>query len=130
MAIRRKACRQAKKKLAEKILLKRSKKVGAVIRECPGIGQEIESFVRQCSAGADMWRRTGTSTFDGNSKLEKKPTFKLVKEHLETKYNQQISYGTVVQLCIPRNKRRRSAARYKVLQMCFRREREKDLYQV
>ena len=60
LAIRRKACRQAKKKLAEKRLLKRrrSKKVGAVIRDCPGIGQEIESFVRQCGAGADMWRRT------------------------------------------------------------------------
>ena len=52
-------------------------------------------------------------TFDGNKKIEKKATFKRVKEHLENKYQRKISYGTVVELCIARNKRRRSAARYK-----------------
>jgi ABC-type phosphate transport system ATPase subunit len=43
-------------------------------------------------------------TFDGNKKLEKKAMFKRVKEHLEEKYQRSISYGTVVQLCIARNK--------------------------
>jgi hypothetical protein len=52
-------------------------------------------------------------TFDGNKKLEKKATFKRVKEHIEEKYQRSISHGTVVQLCIARNKRRRSALRYR-----------------
>ena len=50
--------------------------------------------------------------FDGNKKMEKKATFKRVKEHVEEKYQRKISYDTVVQLCIARN-RRRSAARYR-----------------
>ena len=63
-------------------------------------------------AGADAWRRTGVITFNGNRKMQKKPTFKRVKEHLEEKFNIKISYGSVVQLCIARN-RRISASRYK-----------------
>ena len=51
-----------KKRLAEKRLMKRrrSKNVGTILSECPGIGAEIEDFVKQCGAGADAWRRTGT----------------------------------------------------------------------
>lgn len=79
----------------------------------PEIGKEIENFVMECGAGADAWRRTGVITFDGNRKVQKKPTFKRVKEHLERKFKMKISYGTVVQLCIARNRRRRSASRYK-----------------
>lgn len=116
-SIHRKACREAKRKVVEKRFLKRrrSKRVGQVIRDCPGIGQEIESFVKSCGVGADSWRRTGVLTFDGNTKLNKKATFKRVKEHLEEKHKRKIAYGTVVQLCQPRNKRRKSAARYKCL---------------
>ena len=86
-----------------------------ILEDCPGIGKAIEDFVQSCGAGADAWRRTGVITFDGNKKLERKATFtfKRVKEHLEEKYNRRISYGTVVQLCIARNKRRRSAVRYR-----------------
>lgn len=105
---------QIKKRLAEKRLMKRrrSKRVGTVLSECPGIGAEIEDFVKQCGAGADAWRRTGTLTFDGNRKVQKKATFRRIQQHLEDKYHRSISYGTVVQLCCARNKRRRSAARY------------------
>ena len=120
-SIHRKACREAKRKakrkVAERRFLKRrrSKRVGQVIRDCLDIGQEIESFVKSCGVGADSWRRTGALSFDGNTKVNKKATFKRVKEHLEEKYKRKIAYGTVVKLCQPRNKRRKSAARYKCL---------------
>lgn len=48
-------------------------------------------------------------------KIGKKPTFKGVKEHLERKYQRKISYGSVVQLCVSRNTRKRSSARYKAV---------------
>ena len=92
---------------------KRSKKVSRILTEIPEIGKEIENFVMECGAGADAWRRTGVITFDGNRKMQKKPTIKRVKEHLEEKFKIKISYGSVVQLCIARNRRRRSASRYK-----------------
>lgn len=64
-AIRRNSVREIKKRLAEKRLLeRRSKKVGKIISECPGVGEAIEDFVKQCGAGADAWRRTGALTFD------------------------------------------------------------------
>lgn len=113
-AIKRNSVRQIKKRLAEKHIMKRrrSKRVGTILSECPGRGAEIEDFVKQCGAGADAWRRTGTLTFDGNRKVQKKATFRRIQQHLEDKYHRSISYGTVVQLCCARNKRRRSAARY------------------
>ncbi|CAH3186929.1 unnamed protein product [Porites lobata] len=85
------------------------KRVSQVLRDSPGIGQAIEDFVKACGAGADAWRRTGALTFDGNRKIKQKATFKKIKEHLEQKYNRSISYGSVVQLCVARNRRRRSA---------------------
>ncbi|CAB4006294.1 Hypothetical predicted protein [Paramuricea clavata] len=113
-ALHRKATRDAKRKIAEQRFLKRrkSKKVAKILQDCPDIEKTIEDFVERIGAGADTWRQTGVITFDGNKKLEKKATFKRVKEHLEEKYQRSISYGTVVQLCIERNKRRRSALRY------------------
>ena len=65
--------------------------------------------------GADAWRRTGVLTFDGNSKLKDKVTYKKIQKHLEDVYNRRFAFGTVVELCIPRNKRRRSSKRYKNL---------------
>ena len=112
-AIKRNSVRQIKKQLAEKRLMKRrSKRVGTILSECPGIGAEIEDFVKQCGAGADAWRRTGTLTFDGSRKVQKKATFRRIQQHLEDKYHRSIFYGTVVQLCCALNKRRRSVARY------------------
>ena len=63
--------------------------------------------------GADAWRRTGVLTFDGNTKVKQKVAFNRVKEHLEHVYNRKFSYGTIVQLCVARNRRRQSACRYK-----------------
>ena len=59
--------------------------------------------------GADAWRRTGVLTFDGNAKLKVKATYEKIRQHLEDVYN---PYGTVIQLCVPRNRRRKSAKRY------------------
>ena len=89
------------------------KRVSQVLRDCPGISQAIEDFVKACGAGPDAWWRTGALTFDGNKKIKQKATFKKITEHLEQKYNRSISYGSVVQLCVARNRRRRSAVRYK-----------------
>ena len=83
--------------------------------ECHDIGATIEEFVRKRGIGADIWRRTGVLTFDGNRSPGKKVTFRTIQAHLEAKYHRKFSYGTVVQLCIPRNKCRKSAAQYKGL---------------
>ena len=103
------------KQLAERNFLSRrvSRKVTGIIDSCPNIGEEIEKFVQDCSIGADAWRRTGVLTFDGNTKVNNKVTYERIRQHLMKIYNHNFSYGTVVQLCIARNKRRLSAKRYK-----------------
>lgn len=65
--------------------------------------------MRSSGVGAETWRRTGVLTFDGNRKVKRKVTFARIKTHLEEKYNTKFSYGTIVQLCVARNKRRKSA---------------------
>ncbi|KAL5457266.1 hypothetical protein EMCRGX_G034513 [Ephydatia muelleri] len=67
------------------------------------------------AVGADAWRRTGVLTFDGNTKLKSKVTYKAIQGHLEAVYGRKFAYGTVVQLCVPRNKRRTSAKQYRSL---------------
>ena len=60
--------------------------------------------------GVDAWRQTGILTFDGNVKVIKKATYNRIKEHLETIiYDGKFSYGTVVEFCVARNKRRQSS---------------------
>ena len=66
----------------------------------PNIGSEIESYVHSCDIGADRWRKTGVLTFDGNVRVNQKVTFQRIREHLESKYGEAFSYGTVVQLCV------------------------------
>ena len=107
--------REAKRKVMNKRFLKRTKgkEVSRILSEIPSIGKEIENFVIECGAGADAWCRTGVVTFDGNRKLKKKPTFTCIKEHLEQKFNRNFAYGTVVELCIARNKRRKSVTSYR-----------------
>ena len=63
--------------------------------------------------GADTWRRTGVLTFDGNLRVKQKVTYERIRQHLKEKYDHSFSYGTVVQLCVARNKRRRSAKNYR-----------------
>ena len=109
--------RMRAKIVAEKRLLARklSKRTSKVLRDCPNIGKTIEYFVEDHQVGADAWRRTGVLTFDGNSKLKDKVTYKKIQKHLETVYGRKFAFGTVVELCVPRNKRRCSSKRYKSL---------------
>ena len=110
-AIKLRARRMKARVIAEERFLSRkvSKRISKVKKET------IEDFVSAGSVGADQWRRTGVLTFDENSKVAKKVTYRRIQEHLEKVYKRHFSYGTVVQLCIPRNKRRKSAVRYQSL---------------
>ena len=116
-SVRLKARRETVKQITERRLLKRkrSKRLGRILRDYPDIGQTVEEFVQNNGVGADAWRRTGVLTFDGNRRLSKKVTYLRIKEHLEMTYKTTFSYGTVVQLGVARNKRRRSSRNYKRL---------------
>ena len=113
--IRRKARYLKVKMIAERNFLskKQSKRVKGILIECPNIGEVIENYVQESNIGADAWRRTGVLAFDGNTKVKSKVTFSRIREHLQSVYKRKFSHGTVVELCIARNKRRRSAERYK-----------------
>ena len=114
MMIRRRARRRREKAIANQCFLSRkvSKRASRIVEKFPGIGDRIEKFVQERKVGADAWRRAGVLTFDGNTKLNDKVTYEKIRQHLEETYNHKFSYGTVIQLCLPRNKRRRSAQRY------------------
>ena len=114
-AVRRKSRREFVRQMTERRLLKRkrSRKLGRVLRNYPDIGRTVEEFVKQNGVGADAWRRTGVLTFDGNRRLGNKVTYSRIKEHLQKTYKTTFSYGTVVQLCMARNKRRKSSQNYK-----------------
>ncbi len=88
------------------------KRVCKTLQECPDVGTTIEDLVIAGNVGTDQWRRTVVFTFDGSTKLPMKVTYGRIQKHLQEVNHRHFSYGTVVQLCVPRNKRRRSAARY------------------
>ena len=73
----------------------------------------MEEYVEQRSIGADAWRRTGVLTFDGNKDVQEKVTYGRIQEHLQKVFQRKFSYGTVVELCVARNRRRRSVHCYK-----------------
>ena len=87
--------------------------VRGIVKDFPEIGKTIEEFVQERNIGADHWRRTGVLTFDGNTSVQQTVTYQRSREHLEERYKRKFSYGTVIQLCVARNRRRRSAKRYK-----------------
>lgn len=107
------------KKIAERNFLCRrtSKRVDTILHRFPNIGKSIESYVSDANVGADAWRRTGMLTFDGNANIGQKVTYERIRQHLQEKYNHHFSYGTVVQLCVARNKHRKSAKNYKGIAM-------------
>ena len=126
-SIKLQATRTKAKHVAKKNFLGRriSRKVKGIVSQYPDIGQKIEEFVKSNNVGADQWRRTGVLTFDGNVRNAKKVTYKRIQQHLMSTYCRSFSYGTVVQLCIARNQRRQSAARYRGLaQVTTRRARK------
>ena len=96
-----------------------------IVTQFPDIGTTIEEFVKQNNVGADQWHRTGVLTFDGNIRNAKRVTYERIRQHLESVYKRTFSYGTTVQLCVARNQRRKSSARYKGLaQVTTRRARK------
>lgn len=103
----------------------RSKKTSKIIQQYPNIGEIIEEFVKDHNIGADAWRHTGILTFDGNANIKCKVTYKKIQSHLKQVLGREFGYGTVVELCMPRNKRRKSAKRYRGLaQVTTRRARK------
>ena len=114
VAIQRKARRLKAKAIAQRRFLSRkvSKRTSNILANCPHIGERIEEYVQEHSVGADAWRRTGVLTFDGNVKLKEKVTYEGIRQHLQNVHHRHFSYGTIVELCVARNKRRRSAQRY------------------
>ena len=126
-AIKRSVRRRRAKYIASQDFLGRqkSKPLNTIVHSYPDIGSTIEKFVESCNVGADSWRRTGLLTFDGNVKIQKKCTYKRIQDHLETVYKRKFSYGTVVQLCVARNRCCLSSSRYKgVAQVTSRRARK------
>ena len=94
-------------------MLKGSKRVSNILKNCPDIGETIEAFVCEHQVGADAWHRTGVLTSDGNTKIKDKVTYEKIHQHLQNEHHHSFSYGTVKQLCVPRNKRRLSSKQYK-----------------
>jgi len=127
-AILRRARRLKAKALAQKRFLGRkvSKRANTILTTCPDIGEQIEKYVQEHNVGADAWRHTGVLTFDGNIKLKKKVTYEGIRQHLQHVNHRHFSYGTVVELCVARNKQRRSAKRYHSLAKVQLEEPEKD----
>ena len=115
---RRKAQRKFAKAVAKARLLKRKmpKRVSRILKRYPNIGSDIENFVKERKVGADAWRRTGVLTFTYGKTTEQpgqRVSYGRIKKHLEEKYATKFGYGTIVQLCVARNRRRISAKRYK-----------------
>ena len=130
---RRKSIRRRARYIKAKVLTERnylgknkSKPVKGLLKQFPNIEKVIEEFVRESNVGADAWRRTGVLTFDGNCRVKEKVTYRKIQQHLQEVYDRKFSYGTIVQLCIARNRRHRSAMRYKRVAQVTCRCAEKD----
>ena len=115
--IRDRARKRAKVDIAKEPFLRRktTKSVKLVEVLFPDIGEVMEAIAESCDVGADKWRRTGVYTFSGDPKNVKRLTFKRLQQKLSDHYGRQFSYGTVVHLCVARNKKRLSSKRYEGL---------------
>ena len=82
--LKRSAWRRKAKRIAGRKFLKRSysKRANSILEKYPDIGESIEEYVQSCNVGADMWRRTGVLTFDGNTRVKQKATYKRISTPL------------------------------------------------
>ena len=119
-ALKRQVQRLKAKRIQEQHFLRRriSRKVKGIVKDYPDIGQTVEDFVKSCNVGADAWRRTGVLTFDGNCNVKQKVTYERIRQHLQSHYNRHFSYGTIVQLCVARNRRRHATDKRTTLAAC------------
>ena len=122
ISVKRQAQRLMAKRIEQECFLgcQVSKRRDSIVAKYPDIGETIESFVRNNNVGAEPWRRTGVLTFDGNMKKRQKVTYERIRKHLESVYERKFSYGTVVQLCIARNRHHRSSSRKGVAKVTTR----------
>ena len=86
--------------------------MNGIVNKFPDVGEKVE-FVKFNNVGADAWGRTGVLTSDGNIKNTQKVTYKKIRKHLQNIYKRHFSYGRIVQLCVARNMRHKSAQRCK-----------------
>lgn len=109
--------RQAAKKIAEARFRrrKRSKNVRKILKECPDIGQTTENHVKSAGAGAGSWRRTGASRLMVIIKCRRNQRLAASKSIWKMVYSSKFAYGTVVELCVATNKRRKPSIRYRGL---------------
>ena len=111
--IKDKTRKRMSKEIEENRFLRKkiSKSIKTILDKCSDIGEVIEKIVAESDIGADHWRRTGVYTFSGGIKSTKRITFSKIQQKLEEHYGRHFSYGTVVQLCVPRHKRHWSSKR-------------------
>ena len=83
---------------------------------------------RQTANFASCQKEINSNLPDNNNnskRVHKKCTLLRIKQHLEKTYGRKFAYGTVVRMCVARNRRRRSAQNYTtVAQVTTRRARK------
>ena len=87
-----------------------------MLRRYPDIGDTIEAICAGLGVGADAKRRDGTIRLNlAQSKMDgsKHVGFTRIKLELEQQFGYVVSYGAVIELGMARNRRHKSAARYK-----------------
>ena len=114
--LRQKAKTKAKSAIADLKFHTRStsNRVKHILQKHPDIGQQMDRTAKEAGLGVDRWQRTGVTVLEhGGEKVEKKMSFRRMQKLLQDHFNDKnISYGTVVQLSIAKNKRNKSAKRY------------------
>jgi hypothetical protein len=113
--LRERAQREILHHKAEERFLKR--KIGVrtkrIIQRHPDIGAVMEKLCSDAGLGANKWRSTSSITMSTNVSVNKGMTYLRLVELLRKYYkDDNISYGTVVELCVPRNCHRSCAKRY------------------
>jgi hypothetical protein len=112
--LRRQHNRLMSERIARERLMKRTMNgsTRSLLKRHPDIGTRMERIVREAGVGADKWRSSSSLTWERQKVGQKMTMFKL-RRVLGEEIGEKISHGTLVQLCVPRNKRFRSSARYK-----------------
>lgn len=91
------AVKKAEQRLLKQKLPKAVSKILTISSQTNG--KDMEEFVKSHKVGADAWRRTGALTFDGNSKVGPKVTYKRIQEYLCKKYNIHWLWNSGTTMC-------------------------------
>ena len=81
-AIRRKVSKHKNKAIAERCFfhtIAKYQRFSKILKNCPTIGETIETFVQKRNVGAGIWKPTGVLTSDGNTSLKQKATYESIK---------------------------------------------------